>query len=157
MNYYPIPLDLKKIINGKKEDEEVDLVKSIHQNIRLILKSFTQSYRYDPNFGSILNKYHAATPPQNQSERVWRNGIREAIRQNLKAMLTQYEQRVKVKDVIIQLDGTAKQKQLDMLQVRVQVIGELTVGRKALFHYPDSEVAEEAQEVFPLLIPVGKK
>jgi hypothetical protein len=32
----------------------------------------------------------------------------------------------------------------------------MTLGRREKFNYPDSEVSEEAMEVLPLMIPVGK-
>lgn len=155
-SYYAIPLKLDGVMRGETLDD-IDLRKAIHQNIRLILKSFMLSYRFDPTFGSILNKYHATTPPQKKALRAWREEIRENTQRNLKDMLQRYETRVTVTDVIIDLlepnynDGTP------MVKVKVEVIGQLSLGRKEQFHYPDSEVDEDAKEAFPLVIPVGKK
>lgn len=154
MSYYPIPLDLSEISRGKRARDQ-DLRKSIHQNINLILKSMSLRYRFDPSFGSILNKFQAATPPQKIPERIWREQIRDSIQKNLKDMLTRYETRIQVKDVFIEMK---KPNRGDKSIVHVQVVidGQLLIGRKEKFHYPDSEVSEEAQEVFPLMIPVGK-
>lgn len=152
---YPIPLDLAQVTRGKRVAIEEDVKKSIHQNINLILKTMSLSYRFDPSFGSILNKFQAATPPQKVPERIWREQMRESIQKNLKDMLRRYETRIRVKDVYIDMK---KPKRGDKAIVNVQVMidGHLMLGRKENFHYPDSEVSEEAQEVFPLMIPVGK-
>lgn len=156
MEYYSIPLKVNEIIKGKNKANEIDIRKSIHENIRLILKTFTLSYRFDPTFGSIMNKYHASTPPQRQSERAWREFMRESIQKNLKDMLQRYETRIKVNDVIIDMRSPKWRKKESVVKVKVQISGQLTLGRNENFHYPDSEIAEEAQELFPLMIPVGK-
>jgi len=147
---------MSDVIKGKRVEGEVDLRHSIHQNIKLILKTFTLSYRYDPSFGCVLNRYHASTPPQRKSERAWREKMREAIQTNLKEMLVRYETRIKVKDVIVDLQVPKKRKDESMVMVKVEVIGQLAIGRREKFHYPDSEVSDEAKEVLPLMIPVGK-
>lgn len=156
MDYYALPLKVNALLAGQRLDDEVDIRKSIHQNIKLVLKSFTCSYRYDASFGSIINKYQAATPPQRVSNRLWRDRIREDIRKNLKDMLQRYETRIKVKDVIIDLTPPKNSGASDSMNIKVFIKGELTLGRKEKFHYPDSEIDEDAQELFPLLIPVGK-
>ena len=155
MDYYAIPISLGKVINGKHIHEEVDVRESIHQNINLMLKSFFLSYRYDPGYGCVMNKYQASTPPQNVSERVWREQIRNEIQLNLKDMLVRYETRVNVRDVFINM-VRGRGANRATVGVQVQVSGNLTLGRREKFHYPDSEVAPDAQEVFPLNIPVGK-
>lgn len=156
MNYYTIPLELNAIMKGAIRDDELELRTAIHQNIRLILRSFMLSYRFDANFGSILNKYQANTPPQKKAQRIWEDEIRAAVQKNLKAMLTQYEQRVEVKDVVVLLEAGKRADEHDLLNAKIQISGNIAIGRKSKFHYPDSEIAEEAQEVFPLLIPVGR-
>jgi len=143
-------------MQGKNKAEEVDIRKSIHENIRLILKTFSLTYRFDPTFGCVMNKYHASTPPQKQLERVWRQSMRDAIRKNLKDMLQRYETRIKVNDVMIDLQASRKRNSDAIVKVKVQISGQLTLGRNENFHYPDSEIAEAAQELFPLMIPVGK-
>lgn len=155
MDYYAIPISLGKVITGKHIDDEVDIRESIHQNINLMLKSFFLSYRFDPTFGCVMNKYQASTPPQNVSERVWREKMRNDIQQNLKDMLSRYETRVDVRDVFINM-VRGRGKRNATVNVQVQVSGNLTLGRREKFHYPDSEVSPDAQEVFPLNIPVGK-
>ena len=143
-------------MKGKSKSEEVDIRLSIHENIRLILKTFTLSYRFDPTFGCVMNKYHASTPPQRQSERLWREAMRESIQKNLKDMLQRYETRIKVTDVIIDMRTTKRKNSNSTVKVKVQISGNLTLGRNEIFHFPDSEVAEEGKELFPLMIPVGK-
>ncbi len=155
MNYYPLPIPLGKIINGKNIHNEVDIRESIHQNINLILRSFFLSYRFDPGFGCVMNKYQASTPPQNLSERVWREQMRNHIQLNLQDMLSRYETRVDVREVFVNMvRGEGKNRAT--VNVQVQVTGDLTLGRREKFKYPDSEVSPDAQEVFPLNIPVGK-
>lgn len=156
MDYYAIPLDVPGLLSGKRLHQETDLKKSIHQNIKLILRSFTMSYKFDPKFGSVMNKYHAATPPQNRSERIWKEKIKNDIQANLTDMLKRYETRVEVKEVIVDLQTPRSSTGSPVTMVRVEVDGRLSIGRKENFHYPDSEISEEAQEVFPLMIPVGK-
>lgn len=141
---------------GKSLDQ-ADLRLSIHQNIRLILKSLTLSYRFDPVFGSVLNKYQARTPPQGRSERAWREEMREQIQKNLKDLLQRYETRIKVTDVIVELYEPSQRDADPVVGVKVEVDGQLKLGRREKFHFPDSEIEEDAQEVFPLMIPVGKK
>ncbi len=153
--YYSLPLKLDEVMRGKRL-EELDVRKAIHQNIRLILKSFMLCYRFDPAFGSILNKYHATTPPQRKKEATWRDEIREATQANLKDMLKRYETRVKVSEVAVSLESDFNDKS-PVVRVKVEVSGNLTLGRKERFHYPDSEVDEDAKEAFPLVIPVGEK
>lgn len=155
MNYYALPISLGKVIKGKHIDDEIDIKESIHQNINVILKSYMLSYRFDPTYGCVLNNYHASTPPQNMPERVWREKMREDIQNNLKDMLARYETRVDVRDVFINM-VRGRGKRNSTVNVQVQVSGSLTLGRREKFHYPDSEVSPDAQEVFPLNIPVGK-
>jgi len=152
---YTIPIDLGAVTRGNVLKQESDLRKSIHQNINLILRSFSLSYRFDPSFGSLMNKFQAATPPQRLPERLWRDEMRDEIQKNLKDMLTRYETRLEVKDVFVDMKKSSGKDKAKM-NVRVQISGNLSLGRKEKFNYPDSMVSEEAQEVFPLMIPVGK-
>lgn len=155
MEFYNIPLRINKIIKGDIVKDEIDLRESIHQNISLLLKTFFLSYRFDPSFGCILNKYQGSTPPQKQSKRAWRSDMQEAAQKNLEDMLKRYEKRIKVTEVIVDLDETNFNINDSIVDVRVQVKGQLTLGRRENFHFPDSEIADEAQEVFPLMIPVN--
>ncbi|MEM1119674.1 MAG: GPW/gp25 family protein [Bacteroidota bacterium] len=154
MDYYSMPLRVDKIMQGVRKEGEVEIRESIHQNIRLILKTFSLSYRYDPTFGCVLNKYQGSTPPQKKSERLWREAMRESIQKHLKDMLQRYETRIKVKEVIVDLLYPKKKGMNALVNVSVQITGQLALGRREIFHYPDSEVADEAQEVLPLMIPV---
>ncbi len=154
MNYYTLPLNLAEITQGKRQEGEADLRLSIHQNINLILRTFCLSYRFDPSFGSVLHKFQAATPPQKIPERLWRSQMRETIQKNLKDMLMRYETRIQVKDVFIHMNKP-KGSNKSIVNVRVQITGNLALGRKEQFHYPDSEVSSEAQEILPLMIPIG--
>jgi phage baseplate assembly protein W len=156
MEYYSLPLKVQSLLDGKRVHDEVDLKRAIHQNIRLILKSYTMSYRFDPTFGSLLSKYNAATPPQNRSERAWREKIRNEIQRNLTEMLQRYETRVDVKEVMVNIETKDNPGGMPTTTVNVEVSGRLSIGRKDKFHFPDSEVSEEAQEAFPLLIPMGR-
>lgn len=149
-----MPLRVDKIMQGVRKEGEVEIRESIHQNIRLILKTFSLSYRYDPTFGCVLNKYQGSTPPQKKSERLWREAMRESIQKHLKDMLQRYETRIKVKEVIVDLLYPKKKGMNALVNVSVQITGQLALGRREIFHYPDSEVADEAQEVLPLMIPV---
>ncbi len=155
MTYYPVPLNLADVTRGKRVADVDDVRKSIHQNINLIVKTMRLSYRFDPSFGSVLNKYQAATPPQKIPERIWREQMRESIQKNLKDMLTRYETRIEVKDVYIDMKKPSRGDK-SIVHVKVAIDGQLLLGRKEKFQYPDSEVSEEAQEVLPLMIPVGK-
>lgn len=144
-------------MKGEQQFDDKELRASIHQNIEFILKAFTMSYRFDPTFGSIMNKFQAQTPPQKKSDRAWRESIRESIQTNLKEMFRKYETRIRIRDVIVDLDNPRVRKRDNSLaMVSIQVIGHLTLGRRDTFYFPDSEIAEEAQEIFPLLIPIGK-
>jgi len=154
MKYYPIPLRVDAIMKGKKLNDEIDIRESIHQNIRLILKSYTLSYRYDASFGSLLNKYQANTPPQNIKESLWRKRMREKFQKNLKTLLIKYETRIKVKDIRVKFIVLGKQQEA-VMNVSIEITGEMSIGRREKFHYPDSEITDDAKEVFPLLIPVG--
>lgn len=154
--YYSIPLKLDQTMRGKQL-EHIEIKRSIHQNIRLIIKTLTTSYRFDPEFGSLLSKYHARTPPQRRSERLWREEMREAIQNNLKDMLKRYETRLEVTDVMVDLQEPVKTDSTPLVRVKVDVVGQLTLGRRDQFHYPDSEIEEDAQEAFPLVIPMGRK
>lgn len=155
MNYYFLPINLAEITRGKHQTEQVDLRMSIHQNINLILRTFTLRYRFDPSFGCIINKYQAATPPQKIPERIWRSQMREDIQNNLKDMLVRYETRIQVKDVFVEMKKQDKRDKTKV-NVKVSITGNLNLGRKESFHFPDSEVSEEALEVLPLMIPIGK-
>lgn len=143
-------------MRGKKL-ETAELRLSIHQNIRLILKTFSLSYRFDPTFGCILNKYQAATPPQRKSERTWREKMREDVQKNLKDLLQRYETRIKVTDVIVDMHDPGRDDNSTTVNVKVDVFGHLTLEGQEHFHFPDSEITEEAMELFPLYVPVGKK
>jgi predicted component of type VI protein secretion system len=155
MNYYSIPLQIEKVRKGLHL-EQVDVRKSIHQQIALMLKTLTLSYRFDPVFGSILNKYHAQTPPQRRSQRLWMEEMRERIQKNLLDLLVRYETRITVTDVFVDLVQPNPGDENPLMKVRVRIQGNLSIGRKEKFHYPDNQVDEDAQEAFPLLIPVGK-
>ncbi len=157
MDYYSIPLKMDRLREGKQLERIEDIRLSIHENIRFILKSFSLSYRFDPSFGCILNKFHASTPPQRRSERAWREEIREKTQKNLKDMMQRYETRIKVTDVIVDMMEPKIYEKEAVVKVEVEIDGYLTLGRKEKFHFPDSEVDEAAKEVFPLMIPVGRK
>ena len=157
MNYYSIPLRLDKMIRGERLHDGMELRKSIHQNIEFILRAFTLSYRFDPTFGSVMNKYQATTPPQNKSDRAWKESIRQEIQKNLKDLFARYETRVKIRDVNVDFTNKKNRRNDNSLaQVSIQVVGQLTLGRRETFHFPDSKVDEDAKEVFPLMIPIGK-
>jgi len=156
MEYYHLPLKLDKILKGQTVAEEVDIRKSIHQNINLILKTYALSYRFDPNFGFVLNKYHASTPPQKVKEREWREKLREKAQNNLKDIISRYETRIKISSLILEFKNINQKKRGSFVKVDVKLSGQLTAGRKEYFHFPDSEVEEDAQDIFPLLIPAGK-
>ena len=100
--FYRIPLRMDKLMRGD-ELERIEIRKSIHQNIGLMLRTLSMSYQFDPGYGSVLNKYHARTPPQNQTERSWREEMRERIQKNLLDMLQRYETRISVTDVFVDL------------------------------------------------------
>lgn len=154
--HYAMPLRLEDAMRGKPL-EQIDLRKAIHQNVKLMLKSMLCCYRFDPTFGSVLNKYHAATPPQRRAERSWREEMRGKIQENIKDMLQRYETRVTIRDVYVELQEPSAVETSPMVKVKVSIVGQLSLGRKEQFHYPDSEIDEDAQEAFPLVIPVGTK
>lgn len=156
MHYYTIPIRTDQLMRGKALDK-TDVRRSIHQHIGLMLKTLSLSYRFDPSYGSVLNKFHALTPPQGRSQRLWMEELRERIQKNLHEMLTRYETRIVVQEVFVDLDQPPAHATEPVLRVRVRVHGDLSLGRKEKFHYPDSEVAEDAMEALPLLIPIGKK
>ena len=155
MDYYSFPLKMDRLMEGRQM-EKLEIRKSIHQNIRLILNSFPLSYRYDPSFGCILNKYHAQTPPQKGSKRVWQEELRESIQKNLKDLLSRYETRITIQDVIVDMQDSGQKSGKPVVNVKVEVTGNLAFGRKENFYFPDSEVTEEGRALFPLVIPVGR-
>lgn len=155
MEYYPIPLRTDELMRGKRLEDETDIRLSIHQNIRMILKSFSLNYRFDPSFGCLMNKYHAHTPPQGTSERVWRDKMRQDFQKNLQDMISRYETRIKIDEMNIRMRQSRKNDE-SIMNVKIQINGNLTIGRRENFHYPDSEITDDAKEVFPLMIPVGK-
>ena len=54
-------------------------------------------------------------------------------------MLKRYETRIQVQDVFIDMKkATGRNKSI--VHVKVQITGNLTLGRKEGFHFPDSEV-----------------
>lgn len=130
---------------------------AIHQNIKLMLKAKPLSYRFDPAFGCLANKYHARTPPQKTSARMWRGEMRESLQQNLRDLLQRYESRVDTKEVIVDMQEPKATDKRQVVKLKVEVTGRLTLGRKEHFHYPDSEIDDDAQEALPLVIPVGSK
>ncbi|MEO0044637.1 MAG: Baseplate wedge protein gp25 [Bacteroidota bacterium] len=156
MNYYALPLKVDRIITGKKL-ETVDIQTSVQQNIRLILKTMPLEYAYDAMFGSVLNKFQYATPPQKAGQLLWRNGLRESIRKNLKFLLEEYEPRLKIEDVLVNLSEPIQNAKEAIVLVKVTIKGELALGRKEIFHFPDSQIDSEAKSVFPLMIPIGNK
>lgn len=103
-----------------------------------------------------MGKYHATTPPQKISERIWRENIRNEIQKNMKDMLTRYETRVKVTELGVGMNFPNKRSSDPSVNLQIRIEGELDLGRREHFHYPDREIDPNAQEVFPLRIPVGK-
>jgi phage baseplate assembly protein W len=156
MTYYTFPLKIDQLLIGKALPQ-IDVRPAINENIQLILRSFALSYRFDPAFGCVVHKYQAATPPQRRAERSWRDEMRENIQANLKDMLTRYETRIKVEDVLVQLKDPNVRHGESTVRVKVEITGQLTLGRKEKFYWPDSEVSEDAAEVLPLVIPVGSR
>lgn len=156
MQYYRIPLRCDLLMQGQHLSEEAEAKESIHQNIKLILESFTQSYSFDPSFGSVISKYQACTPPQDESERIWRENIRQEIQRNLMDMMTRYETRITVTDLGVSMSFPQKRSSDPSVNLRISIEGQLNLGRNERFHYPDSAIAPGAQEVFPLRIPVGR-
>jgi predicted component of type VI protein secretion system len=156
MKYYSLPLNVGNLITGKRV-ETVDIQTSVQQNIRLILKTMPLEYSYDAMFGSVLNKFQYATPPQKAGEGKWRIQLREAIRKNLKFLLEEYEPRLKMEDVLVNLSEPIQNSKEAIVLVKVIIKGELTLGRKEIFHFPDNQFDSEAKAVFPLMIPIGNK
>jgi predicted component of type VI protein secretion system len=156
MKYYSLPLKVGNLIVGKKA-EMIDIQASVQQNIRLILKTMPLEYGYDSMFGSVLNKFQYATPPQKTGEGKWRIQLRESIRKNLKFLLEEYEPRLKIEDVLVNLSEPMQNAKEAIVLVKVIIKGELTLGRKEIFHFPDNQVDSEAKSVFPLMIPIGNK
>jgi predicted component of type VI protein secretion system len=156
MKYYSLPLKVGNLIVGKKA-EMIDIQTSVQQNIRLILKTMPLEYGYDAMFGSVLNKFQYATPPQKAGEKRWRDVLREAIRKNLKNLLEEYEPRLKIEDVLINLSEPMQNTKEAIVLVKVVIKGELTLGRKEIFHFPDNQLDSEAKSVFPLMIPIGNR
>lgn len=156
MEYYSIPINIKDILKGKNVDDEVEIKKSIHQNIDMMLQAFTLSYRFDTSFGSVLHRYHASTPPQNVKDSTWQGKIEEVIQANLKEMLKKYETRIKIKDVTVNIRESSKSNRKGAVNVMVTVKGKLNTGQGGEFKYPDSELSENNVKVFPLMIPIGE-
>lgn len=153
--YYTLPLRLDNAIRGKQL-EQTEIRKAIHQNIRLILRTLSLRYRFDPGFGSLAYKYNARMPPGKGSERAWREDMREQIQKNIKDMLQRYETRVDIRDVIVDIEEPDKESPKPEVKVKVEVFGQLSLGQNQQFYYPDREIDEDAQGVFPLVIPLGK-
>ncbi|MEM9837466.1 MAG: GPW/gp25 family protein, partial [Bacteroidota bacterium] len=143
MNYYSLPIKTDRLLRGSLLEQE-DVRTSINQNINLILRSFALSYRYDASFGCVVHKLQASTPRQRQSDRAWRESLRREIEKNLKEMLQRYETRIKVSDVFVKLVEPKHAARKATIQVKVEVAGQLTLGRKEKYYWPDSEVEEEA-------------
>jgi predicted component of type VI protein secretion system len=156
MNYYALPLKAGLLMQGKRA-EQVDIRVSVRQNIRLILKTMPLEYGFDLVFGSVLNKFQYATPPQKNGEKKWRVELREAVRKNLKYLLMEYEPRLKIDDVIIDLREPISTENTAIVLVKVEIKGYVILGRKEAFHFPDSELDSETQNIFPLAIPVGNR
>jgi len=150
MEYYHIPLKVDRILKGKQIDNEVDIREAIHQNIRLIIKTLFLEYRFDPTFGSLINKKQGSSAPQQKSTKKWKDKIREDVQKNLKDMLQRYEQRIKVNDVMVNINLGGKYVSDPIARVEVKVHGQFTIGKKEDFYYPDSEVDGQEQGVFPL-------
>jgi predicted component of type VI protein secretion system len=157
MPYYELPLKAEAVMRGKRATA-IDVRTSITQNLKLLLKTMSLRYDFDPSYGSILNKQQYVTPPQ-KGANAWRTNMRENIQSNLKMLLTEYEPRLKITDVFVEMEDNKRpnDKLMGMVLVRVRVEGHLTLGRKEKYRFPDSEVESEAQEAFPLYIPVGTK
>lgn len=151
---------------GGKRADKLDIRASVTQNLKLLLKTMPLRYGFDPSYGSILNKLQFVTPPINKEKRKkiaekedWHEKTRENIEKNLNALLTEYEPRLQIKDVKVRLQVAQNRANsdtmLELVIVCVEVEGNLTVGRKEKYEFPDSEVADDAKEIFPLYIPVG--
>lgn len=153
--YYSIPLDLGKAMRGAPL-AQTDIRQAIHQNIRLMLSTLTLSYRFDPAFGCVLNKYQARTPDRKAVERAWREEMRVEIEQNIKDLLQRYETRISVSEVTVELQNPTIRASQPVVMAVVEISGRLSLGNKERFHFPDSEIEEAAQGVFPLMIPIGK-
>ncbi|MEN9610113.1 MAG: hypothetical protein RLZZ628_927 [Bacteroidota bacterium] len=155
MPFYEFPLKTGAVMRGKRATS-IDTRAAITQNLKLLLRTMSLRYDFDPSYGSVLNKQQYVTPPQ-KGENSWRVNMRDSIQSNLKMLLTEYEHRLKITDVFVDMEEnkSGKDKWIGMVLVRVRVEGNLTLGRKEKYQFPDSEVEEEAQEAFPLYIPVG--
>ena len=155
MAFYTIPLNPANLMVAR-DLKKVEIRESIHENIRLILRSFFLSYRYDPSFGSLINRFQGSTRPNTTRDVLWRAEIKRQIQNNLEDMLKRYENRVQVDSVVVNLVNPGKKSKNGEVQVRVEVKGNLSLGMRERFHFPDREIVDEAQEVFPLTIPIGK-
>jgi predicted component of type VI protein secretion system len=155
MPFYEFPLKTGAVMRGKQANS-IEIRAAITQNLKLLLRTMSLRYDFDPSYGSVLNKQQYVTPPQ-KGENTWRNNMKEAIQNNLKMLLTEYEPRLKITDVWVNMEENknATDKLTGIVLVRVGVEGNLTLGRKEKYRFPDSEVEAEAKEAFPLYIPVG--
>ncbi len=155
MQFYKIPITCSTLTAGKAAGR-VSVRESIHENIRILLKSFFLSYRFDPTFGSVINRFQGSTRPNTKRDVLWRAEIKRQIKENLESLLQRYERRIEVDKVMVQLLSPDKYSKNENVYVKVEVRGILSLGRREKFHFPDREIVDEAREVFPLSIPVGK-
>ena len=101
--------------------ELIDIRLAIHQNIRLILRTFPLRYRFDPTFGSVMNKFQGSSPPQGKKLVTWREEMRVDIEKNLSDILKRYETRLKIDRVSVNLQEPEDRESEPSMKVQVEI------------------------------------
>lgn len=96
--FYSIPFLVGEM--SKKEYNTVQVEESIRQNIKLMVTTMPSQYRYDANYGSVLNINHFRLPKaQKKGEKKLEEEIREKLKKNLLSLIEKNEPRLILSDL----------------------------------------------------------
>ncbi len=102
--FYKMPFNVGAIITGQGRLEKNNLADSVRQNLRLLLTTPPMRVEFAPIYGCKLHWSQFLTNNRMMDEEVrLEDSFKVKIEQNVKALIQRYEQRIDLKEVIVDL------------------------------------------------------
>jgi len=102
MDYYSLPFTPKP--HEESRFAKVDAETSVRQHIRLMLSTMPGSFRFDPVYGSLLNKHHFLLPDKRKGDKKLEQELKLKLQNNLKALIAKHEPRLIVDEIEVEVN-----------------------------------------------------
>lgn len=102
--FYKMPFNVHALVSGQGRLEKTNLVDSIRQNLRLLLATPPMRVEFAPIYGCKIHWSQFLTSNRMMDEEIrLEDSFKIKIEQNIKDLIHRYEQRIELKEVVIDL------------------------------------------------------